>query len=77
MARVLVTGASGFIGFHLVDAPMARGDEVTALVRTTSNVGRIQPLGVRLAYGDVTDPKSLPAAVAGHWIVYHLAGWAG
>jgi nucleoside-diphosphate-sugar epimerase len=74
MANVLVTGASGFIGFHLVDALVARGDQVTALARTTSNVERIQPLGVKLVYGDVTDPESLPAAVAGHSIVYHLAG---
>jgi len=74
MSKVLVTGASGFIGSHLVEALAARGEEVTCLVRKTSPLDRLQPLGVRLAYGDVTDRESLRAAVAGKQIVYHLAG---
>lgn len=74
MAKVLVTGASGFIGTHLVAALTARGDDVACLVRTTSKVEPIQALGAQLVYGDVTDPDSLPAAVAGRQIVYHLAG---
>lgn len=74
MARVLVTGASGFIGSHLVEALVARGDEVTGLVRKTSHIDRLQSLGVALAHGDVTDLESLRAAVAGQSIVYHLAG---
>jgi len=74
MARVLVTGASGFIGSHLVEALIARGDEVTALVRKTSQVDRLEPLGVALAHGDVTDLESLGAAAAGKSTVYHLAG---
>jgi len=74
MARVLVTGANGFIGSHLVRALVARGDDVTCLVRRTSRVDRLQPLRARLVYSDVTDPDSLPAAVAGSQLVYHLAG---
>ena len=74
MSRVLVTGASGFIGSHLVEALVARGDEVTALVRKTSQTDRLESLGVALAYGDVTDLESLRTAVAGKSIVYHLAG---
>ncbi len=74
MTKVLVTGASGFIGWHLAGALLARGDEVTCLVRKTSRVDRLRPLGVRLVYGDVTGRDSLPAAVAGNQIVYHLAG---
>ena len=74
MSRVLVTGASGFIGSHLVDALVARGDQVTALVRKTSRVDRLESLGVALAHGDLTDPGSLRAAMAGQSIVYHLAG---
>ena len=74
MSRVLVTGASGFIGSHLVEALVARGDEVTALVRKTSQVDRLESLGVALAYGDVTDLEGLRAAAAGKSIVYHLAG---
>jgi dihydroflavonol-4-reductase len=74
MAKVLVTGASGFIGSHLVTHLVARGDEVTCLVRRTSQVEHLARLGVRLVYGDVTDAEGLSAAVAGQEIVYHLAG---
>jgi len=74
MAKVLVTGASGFIGNHLVAALLARGDDVSCLVRKTSNVESLQARGAKLVYGDVTDPSGLVAAVAGQQIVYHLAG---
>jgi nucleoside-diphosphate-sugar epimerase len=74
MAKVLVTGASGFIGTHLVAALAARGDEITCFVRKTSVVRGLQARGVRLVCGDVTDPQSLLAAVAGQQVVYHLAG---
>lgn len=74
MAQVLVTGASGFIGSLLAETLAARGEQVTCLVRTTSNVERLQNKGLSLVYGDVTDPKSLSAAVAGKEVVYHLAG---
>ena len=74
MAKVLVTGASGFIGTHLVAALAARGDEVTCLVRKSSKVGPLQASGARLVFGDITRSESLPEAVAGQQIVYHLAG---
>jgi len=74
MAKVLVTGGSGFIGSHLIDALVAQGEEVTCLVRTTSRLDRLRPLGVRLVSGDVTDQDSLPAAIEGQQIVYHVAG---
>ncbi len=74
MATVLITGGSGFIGSHLASALVARGDEVTCLVRKTSQIKDLQHLGVRLLYGDVTAAESLLKAVAGQEIVYHLAG---
>ncbi len=74
MAKVLVTGASGFIGTHLVAALAARGDDITCLVRRTSEVGRLQAFGARMAFGDVTDFDTLPTAVAAKDFVYHLAG---
>ena len=73
-SKVLVTGASGFIGWHLANALVARGDDVACLVRKTSNVDRLRPLGVRLVYGDVTDPASLAPAVERADVVYHVAG---
>ncbi len=73
MSRVLVTGATGFIGKNLVAALAARGDDVTCLVRSTSSVAPL-PKACRWATGDVTEPDSLPAAMAGVDVVYHLAG---
>lgn len=46
--QVLVTGASGFIGRHLVERLRAAGDDVRALVRDSSRVGHLQEHGVRL-----------------------------
>ncbi len=74
MSDVLVTGASGFVGFHLVRALRQRGVQVDCLVRRTSKVAHLEALGVGYIYGDVTDPTSLPAAVTGKSVVYHLAG---
>jgi nucleoside-diphosphate-sugar epimerase len=74
MARVLVTGASGFIGLQLVEALLARGDDVRCLVQSTSDVEPLQRLGVELIEGDVTVCEALPAAVSGVDTVYHLAG---
>lgn len=74
MAKILVTGASGFIGSHLAQALVARGDEVACLVRKTSKLDRLRPLGVRLVYGDVTDPQSLGPAIGDAEVVYHVAG---
>jgi dihydroflavonol-4-reductase len=74
MAKVLLTGASGFIGAHLTEALAARGDQVTCLVRRTSRVDQLRALGAALVYGDVTDIASLRAALPGAEVVYHLAG---
>lgn len=69
----LVTGATGFIGSHLTDALVARGETVRCLVRSTSDVRYLKTLGVELVYGDLRDEASLIAAVKGVSTVYHLA----
>ena len=71
--RALVTGATGFVGGHLVDALVERGARVRCLVRRSSDTARLQQLGVELAVGDVADPGSPGAAVAGVDVVFHLA----
>lgn len=74
MARVLVTGATGFIGRNFAEALRDHGDDVSCLVRAASPVGPLQKLGVRLVSGDVTDPSGLSAAIENAEIIYHLAG---
>jgi uncharacterized protein YbjT (DUF2867 family) len=69
---VLVTGATGFIGPHVVHALRARGVEARALVRDPARATRLQAWGVELAPGDVTDPASLRAACEGCDAVIHL-----
>jgi nucleoside-diphosphate-sugar epimerase len=72
--RALVTGATGFIGPHLVRRLAQRGDEVTCLVRPTSNLAALAPWPVRFVPGDITDLANLETAVAGCDVVFHLAG---
>jgi len=72
--RALVTGANGFLGAWLARRLLSGGHEVRALVRPGSPLGRLSGLGVEEVRGDVTDPGSLPAAVRGCDVVFHLAG---
>lgn len=74
--KALVTGASGFIGSHLVDRLLERGDEVRALVRARSDVSYLEGRGVELHTGDVADASSLSGAVSGVDVVYHAAALA-
>jgi nucleoside-diphosphate-sugar epimerase len=77
MARALVTGATGFIGGHIVVALLAAGHEVTALVRPSSDTCHLRDPRVRVAFGDVTEPASLCAAMRGIRWVYHTAAAVG
>jgi len=72
--RWLLTGATGFIGLTLAERLRARGHAVRALARASSQVEELSGLGVEISRGDVTDPRSLPAAVDGCEAVVHLAG---
>jgi len=76
MTKVLITGGSGFIGTKLAERLAARGDEVTCLVRATSNRRALDALGVDYALGDVRDPSAVRNAVANAEVIYHLAGLA-
>jgi dihydroflavonol-4-reductase len=67
---VLVTGASGFLGWHVARTLRERGYPVRALVRPAS---KVQDLDVERATGDLRDPASLERAVAGCNQVFHVA----
>jgi dihydroflavonol-4-reductase len=66
----LVTGATGFIGWHVAKKLLERGHRVRALVRPSSQVRDIE---VETIEGDLRDPDSLERAVAGCAVVYHIA----
>jgi nucleoside-diphosphate-sugar epimerase len=70
--KALVTGASGFTGFHLANALVQRGYEVYGFVRPTSNVSNLSPQ-VTLIQGDLTSQASIYRAVQDMDIVYHIA----
>lgn len=69
----MVTGATGFIGSHLVDRLLADGEEVTAFVRPTTDSTGLARKGVRVVTGDVRDAREVERAIKGAEIVYHLA----
>lgn len=72
--NVLLTGGSGFVGQNLARRLIARGDQVTALVRRSSQRQALEGLGARLAFGDLTTGEGLAEAVEGQELVLHLAG---
>jgi dihydroflavonol-4-reductase len=74
MARVFLTGGSGFIGGVLAAALRERGDEVVALARSETAAGKVAALYAEPVRGDVLDRRSLEAAMAGCDLVYHVAG---
>ena len=71
--KVLVTGATGFIGGNLARELWGRGHTVRALVRPGSNVLTIEDTGVERAPGDILDPPSVERAAQGCEAVFHCA----
>ena len=73
---VLVTGANGFIGQHLVRRLIERGCRVTCLVRATSHIDELRSVGAQMVTGDVTERTSIEQAltISRAGIVFHLAG---
>ncbi|MBI4859583.1 MAG: NAD-dependent epimerase/dehydratase family protein [Candidatus Riflebacteria bacterium] len=73
-STVLVTGATGFLGSHLVERLIADGTRVRCLIRETADTRWLDGLDFERCPGDVTDPASPTEAVRGVSRVYRSAG---
>lgn len=71
--NILVTGATGFIGSHLVKALSDAGYNVVCLALPDEPAHKLQKWNVRIVRGDITDKDSLKKALKDIQIVYHLA----
>lgn len=71
--KVLITGASGFLGGHLAEAFAEAGHDIRALVRQTSKAGLLEKLGADIVRGDLKNHESLRRAVEGVDAVVHAA----
>ena len=76
LGRVLVTGATGFIGFELAKLLVARGHDVRLMVRRPERSALLRPLEAQLISADLTSPTSLRRAVEGIDTVFHLGARA-
>src|SRR5947209_8242586 len=75
--KVLITGATGLLGDHLLQALQQRGEQIRALVLPVENAEKLIAQGVEVVRGDVTDASTLAAAVKDIAIIFHLAGMMG
>jgi len=74
--RALVTGGAGFIGHHLVNGLLARGDEVSVIDDfSTGGRARLEPVGDRISLieGSILDPEALDRAAASCEVIFHEA----
>ena len=78
--KILITGATGFIGKNLVPELVSKSHKVRCLVRKTSrkeDINYLKKLKVELFNGDLINKKSLKGICRGIDIVYHLTGVLG
>ncbi len=77
MKKILITGATGFIGSHVVDLLVSRGEPARALVSSGEDPQRLTRQGVEICPGDLKDRASLAEAVQGISCVIHCAARTG
>lgn len=73
MAKVLVTGATGFIGNHVTRLSLEKGDDVRVMVMPGEDQSPLHGMDVEIVEGTLQDPASLVKAVQGVEQLYHLA----
>ena len=74
MKTAFVTGATGFVGSHLVDQLLERGYTVKCLTRKTSNLRWLEGKNVELCEGSLSNKDSLKKAIVGCNYIFHVAG---
>lgn len=74
--KILVTGAAGFIGSHLVESLMADGHTVRALIQPGMPTDNLKKVSPELVQGDIRDKAAMARAVEGVERVFHLAAFA-
>ncbi len=75
--KILVTGASGFIGNHLVRELEKKNNDVICLIPPGENTTGLKGLKAKIIDGDITQKESLVEAVVGLDYIFHLAGQLG
>ena len=87
MARIFLTGATGFVGSHVLPVLLGRGHAVTALARTEKSAAALRARyptaasALQVHRGDVANPTTLTGALRDHDVVVHLVAlardWSG
>jgi dihydroflavonol-4-reductase len=72
--KVALTGATGFVGSHLVDVLRERGDDIACLVRRPEQAQALRSAGARLVTGTLEDDTALRVLAEGAEVLYHVAG---
>ncbi|MFZ0013818.1 MAG: NAD-dependent epimerase/dehydratase family protein, partial [Acidimicrobiia bacterium] len=75
--RTFVTGGSGFVGGHLIERLTGDDDQVVALARSETAVGKVRALGATPARGDLSSVASLTDGMSGSEVVFHCAAIVG
>ena len=75
LKTTLVTGATGLVGFNIVQSLLKRNRKVKALVRSKEKGLALLPESVELVQGDILEKSSVQRAMKGCTVVYHAAGW--
>lgn len=75
--KVLITGATGLLGGHLIKELQKRDEEIRALVLPVENADKLEKQGVEVVRGDITDASTLGPAVQDVELIFHLAGMMG